>query len=258
MDPLITSGLIQGGAAGLETAGGIFATAANINQARLNRRFQASMSNTAHQREVKDLLAAGMNPLLTTESRGASTPTGATANIENPARGITHSASQYVQNRELIKTQIAQRGLLEAQAQDAMAGANLKNASAATEVKRAENLSQNTKFQTEEETRVWLHNQLQGSEVNWMNQNSGKSLQVQRQEIENAILELKKAVAGEEKDIAEWENKYGQKMKAWAPYVQAMIQVIGGASLMKHILKGKDKNDQIDKQGDWKYPEGRR
>lgn len=40
-------------------------------------RWQTKMSNTAHQREMADLQAAGLNPVLTTKYGGASVPTGA-------------------------------------------------------------------------------------------------------------------------------------------------------------------------------------
>lgn len=69
----------------------------NAEQAKLNRDWQETMSNTAHQREVADLIAAGLNPVLSAGGSGASSPagssaTGSTASVDT---SVTSALAQY-------------------------------------------------------------------------------------------------------------------------------------------------------------------
>lgn len=56
----------------------------NRQLANENREWQERMANSAHQREIKDLKAAGLNPVLTVSGgNGATTPSGSTASVNS-------------------------------------------------------------------------------------------------------------------------------------------------------------------------------
>ncbi len=72
------------------------ANQANREQARDMMRWQQMMSSTSHQREVTDLRAAGLNPILSAAGGGSSTPSGAMIPARSTGEGFAASAQSMV------------------------------------------------------------------------------------------------------------------------------------------------------------------
>jgi len=200
-------GDIIGGAFGLAT--GILAkegaeerNKAQLASAREQMDFQREMSDTSHQREVTDLYAAGLNPILSARYGGASTPGGAQAQIQNEMEPAIASA------------QSARR-----------LAAEIKNITEDTKVKKQEQMLQRRRMsKTVSED---LNIQEQSKFIN-----SNTALNILQQKA--AVLKLPGLKTESEID----KSKYGEIVR----YIQRLNPLVGSASdlgLKRSTYKGK-------------------
>lgn len=113
--------------AGVNLLSNLFEYGLNSYQAKKNRDFQASMSNSSYQRATQDMLKAGLNPALMYGSgQGASTPSGAMASM--------HSNPMNLSELLLYKAQLEQ-----IQSSTRLSNANAKLTEEETRGKEIEN-----------------------------------------------------------------------------------------------------------------------
>lgn len=119
------SGLF-GAMLGMNIGGQASANAANQQMNSEQMAFQERMSSTAHQREVADLRAAGLNPILSANA-GASSPSGSQAQMQNVAGSVSSVAKDMIGLKMQADLQAKQIELMDAQTQQTTIEAAVKS-----------------------------------------------------------------------------------------------------------------------------------
>lgn len=118
-------------AGALNTAGSLWTNYNNLKYQKGVNDTQIQLADTAHQREVRDFLAAGLNPVLSASGSGASVPQLGTPTLENPARGISDSIQSAARLQALdVPLKESQTLVNSAQAHNLMAQGKLFDAQA--------------------------------------------------------------------------------------------------------------------------------
>lgn len=89
-------------------AGSVVTGMFSKSSAKDQMRYQKDMSGTAHQREVKDLKAAGLNPILSAKYGGASTPPG--AGYQMPNIGESFASAHEIKRKKAETSNLVKKG----------------------------------------------------------------------------------------------------------------------------------------------------
>lgn len=211
----ITSPIASLIGSGLSFLGGQSQNAASARSAQAQMDFQREMSDTSYQRQVRDLQAAGINPMLVTKLGGASTPPGAMPSFVNPAAMATQSFSAMESSRAAAKQAETAERLSEPQIEKINAEVN--------------NIKAVTNNLASEEKRIWATTYMLNSQAELMQQ-QGVSQAIIRDHFKALITKLsaETTLLDNQAAVEAAMNDMGRTVGQFSKTAELLIQLLKG------------------------------
>lgn len=214
----------------------------NVELSREQMGFQERMSGTSYQRAVKDMQAAGLNPMLAYSQGGASTPSGSMAHVE-PRAPIGASTALQAANTQAAYQQVsqsrAQTDLLVAEAQKTRSETmdqTLNTALLVNKIKESGSIGDKTKegILTERyaaQTAQMVYRAMMGDDSPRL-AGSGFAADVRRRKAEATLSELD--IARSKAESSFYESNFGK----FAPYLEQILSVGRGVAGAVRATRG--------------------
>lgn len=228
----ITAPVASLGSGLLGFGGQMLTNQTNVGLGKEQMEFQERMSSTSYQRGVKDMMAAGLNPMLAYSQGGASTPIGSMPQVQNAVSAGVGSAAQTAQAigaMQSIKQSEAQTDLLAAEA------AKVKSTTFAHWVNNARAMTELKKMGVDLDTARAVFDAMNAADRGSDRPGAGFRADVDRRKAEARLSQL---MLPEGEAMAKfWSNDFGSASPDIKLVLQMLRGILGAGNSARNIAR---------------------